>query len=137
MNPQPKIFIFDKKTDDRFLLVHFLRYFSFNVEVINDIEDFSHQITRYQPDLLILSDTLSPSDGCQICEVLAKRAENDTVYIVMLVEETLARHKNKIHGVAVDMVVSRPRITDKDYSYFKIAEFVHQHLINKYSGNKN
>ncbi len=131
MNLQPRILIYADHNDDRYLLTHFLRYCEFDVRDKKNTSTIIEDVQNLKPDLLVLSDRLSPLDGYQLSKMLRKEFDDKSPCIIILVDNASNISKTQAQRAGANDIVARPQISDKDYSYFKITEFVHRHLINK------
>ena len=127
----PRILIFDKQSDDRFLLTHYLRYCEFEVYEECVAENFIKKITDIQPHLVVLSESLSPVDGYELCAMLRKQTTLDGIFIILLLEDDLEYSQTRAKLAGANDTVTRPKLSDKSYSYHQIAKFVHTHLLNK------
>ena len=127
----PQILIFDKKSDDSFLLAHYLRYCEFDVFEENTANNFIEKITDIKPDLVVISESFSPVDGFELCAMLRQQAKLDGIFIILLLEEDVESSHIRAQISGADEIVRRPKITDRDYNYHKITDFVHRHLIGK------
>ncbi len=127
----PRILIFDKKSDDSFLLAHYLRYCTFDVFTECVVDNFIEKIQDIKPDFVVISESFYPVTGYELCTMLRQQGELDGIFIILLLEEDTESSQIRAKISGADETVTRPKISDKSYSHHKIAKFVHTHLINK------
>ena len=127
----PQILIFDEKSDDSFLLAHYLRYCEFDVFEESTADNFIEKITDIKPDLVVISESFSLVDGFELCAMLRQQAKLDGIFIILLLDEDVESSQVRAQISGADDTVTRPKMSDKSYSHHKIAKFVHTHLINK------
>lgn len=137
MRWSPRILVLDLPSDDKKLLVQYLRYCEFDVHEGTAASDIIDSVQQLKPDLIVLSESLTPLDGYKLSTQLRKCRELDEILIILLLEENLRARRIKARLAGANGTVTRPKFSDIHYNYYQITQFVHKHLIYKNKCHRN
>lgn len=103
---QKKILVVDDDPFIRALLVAWLQEAGYTVATASDGQQALEQISRERPDVLLLDLMMPKLDGYSVARLV--RYQEDTRHLPIIVLSADVRAPQKLNGVRVDGVLSKP-----------------------------
>ena len=112
-NKDKKVLVIEEDEPFRKLLHLELTYHNFQVEAISDFADLVNKISAYNPDLVVLSDTLQEDEttGVSVCEKL--RFQGNNTWIIVISNKANISEKVQVLGSGADDYFIKPFSTDE------------------------